>query len=114
MNWKLPFLHKLLYTNGTWAYFCTIATTVVFVMVPFNSLVFGYHPVTFSRDFAIAATIYMPMNVLLMNYVRKPQHSKGQWMANVSNHILCFTYMKVTSLPGWLAGCAAMHAIAFD
>jgi hypothetical protein len=26
--------------------------------------------------------------------VRKPQHMKGQWMAQVSNHILTFTYMK--------------------
>jgi hypothetical protein len=58
------------------------------------SLVFGYHPVVFSRQFAIAATIYLPLNVLLMNYVRKPSHLKGQWMAATSNHVLCFTYMK--------------------
>eukprot|EP00879_Flechtneria_rotunda_P004438 GHRR01004689.1.p1 GENE.GHRR01004689.1~~GHRR01004689.1.p1 ORF type:complete len:1077 (+),score=332.23 GHRR01004689.1:2028-5258(+) len=93
-NWKLPLIHKILYTNGTWAYFCTIITTLVFLFVPFNSLVFGYHPVTFSYEFALAATVYLPMNFLLMNYVRKPQHLKGQWMAQVSNHILTFTYMK--------------------
>jgi hypothetical protein len=34
------------------------------------------------------------MNFLLMNYVHKPAHLKGQWMASISNHVLCFTYMK--------------------
>lgn len=76
------------------SYFTTIITTLVFLFVPFNSLVFGYHPVTFSYEFALAATIYLPLNWMLMNYVRKPQHMKGQWLAQVSNHILCFTYIK--------------------
>jgi len=75
-------------------YFCTILTTIMFLLVPFNSLVFGYHPVAFSFEFALAATIYLPMNFLLMNYVRTPRHLKGLWMAQISNHILCFTYIK--------------------
>lgn len=91
---KLKLVHKILYTNGTWAYFCTIITTLVFLFVPFNSLVFGYHPVAFSYEFALAATLYLPMNFLLMNYVRHPRHLKGQWLAQISNHILTFTYMK--------------------
>jgi hypothetical protein len=78
-------------------YFTTIITTLVFLFVPFNSLVFGYHPVTFSYEFALAATIYLPLNYMLMNYVRKPQHLKGQWLAQVSNHILCFTYIKAVA-----------------
>lgn len=82
---------------GSCRYFTTIITTLVFLFVPFNSLVFGYHPVTFSYEFALAATIYLPLNWMLMNYVRKPQHMKGQWMAQVSNHILCFTYIKAVS-----------------
>jgi hypothetical protein len=32
---------KWLYTNGTWAYFCNIATTPTFLFVPFVSLMFG-------------------------------------------------------------------------
>lgn len=91
---KLPLIHKILYTNGTWAYFCTIVTTLVFLFVPFNSLVFGYHPVAFSYQFALAATLYLPMNFALMNYVRNPRHLKGQWLAQISNHLLTFTYMK--------------------
>lgn len=79
------------------SYFTTIITTLVFLFVPFNSLVFGYHPVAFSYDFALAATIYLPLNFLLMNYVRKPQHLKGHWMAQMSNHILCFTYIKAVA-----------------
>jgi hypothetical protein len=75
-------------------YFCTILTTLVFLFVPFNSLVFGYHPVAFSYEFAVAATVYLPLNFALMNFVRTPGHLKGQWMASISNHILTFTYMK--------------------
>ncbi|WIA20938.1 hypothetical protein OEZ85_005279 [Tetradesmus obliquus] len=97
LNWKLPLVHKILYTNGTWAYFCTILTTLVFLFVPFNSLVFGYHPVAFSYEFAVAATVYLPLNFALMNFVRTPRHLKGQWMASVSNHILTFTYMKAVA-----------------
>lgn len=63
-------------------------------MVPFNSLVFGWHPVAFTKEFALAATVYLPINFLMMNYVRKPSHLKGQWFGSISNHILCFTYMK--------------------
>jgi hypothetical protein len=44
---------------GTWAYFATIATTYMFTLVPFVSLVFGWHPVTFSRPFALASTAYL-------------------------------------------------------
>ena len=29
-----------------------------------------------------------------MNYVRRPAHLRGQWMAQVSNSVLCFTYVK--------------------
>jgi hypothetical protein len=83
-----------LYTNGTWSYFCTIITTTIFTLVPFMSLVFGLHPVSFSMEFALAASIYLPITFLLMNYVRRPAHLKGQWMASVSNHVLCFTYFK--------------------
>jgi hypothetical protein len=61
------------------------------VLVPFISLVFGYHPVAFSKEFAIAATAYLPVNFLVMSYVRQPGHLKGQWLAGISNHVLCFT-----------------------
>lgn len=35
---------------GTWAYFATILTSLTFTLVPFISLVLGWHPVTFSRQ----------------------------------------------------------------
>ncbi len=66
-------------------------------MVPFNSLVFNWQPVAFTKPFVIAATIYLPMNFLLMNYVHKPSHLKGLWFASISNHILAFTYMKAVA-----------------
>ena len=65
----------------------------MFTLVPFMSLVFGLHPVVFSAQFALAATLYLPANFLLMNYVRRPAHLRGQWMASVSNHVLCFTWV---------------------
>jgi hypothetical protein len=37
--------------------------------MPAYQQVFGYHPVTFSYEFALAATIYLPLNWALMNYV---------------------------------------------
>ncbi len=61
---------KWLYTNGTWAYFCNIFTTPTFLVVPFISLMFGIHPVIFSRIFAIAALAYLGTNFLVMNYFR--------------------------------------------
>ncbi|KAF8062642.1 VHA-F [Scenedesmus sp. PABB004] len=97
LNGRLPLVHKMLYTNGTWAYFTTILTTLVFLFVPFNSLVFGLHPVAFGREFALAASLYLPLNFALMNYARTPRHVRGQWMAQVSNHILTFTYMKAVA-----------------
>jgi hypothetical protein len=47
------------FVAGTWAYFATIATSYMFTLVPFVSLVFGWHPVTFSRPFALASTAYL-------------------------------------------------------
>jgi cellulose synthase/poly-beta-1,6-N-acetylglucosamine synthase-like glycosyltransferase len=61
---------KLLYTNGTWAYFCNIFTTPTFLVVPFISLMFGIHPVIFSKTFAVAAVPYLLTNFLVMNYFR--------------------------------------------
>ena len=39
-----------------------IITTAVFTLVPFVSLAFGLHPVAFSAEFALAATVYLPVN----------------------------------------------------
>jgi hypothetical protein len=94
LQWRLHLVHKLLYTNGTYAYFATIATSIVFTLVPFVSLVFGLHPVAFSKTFAIAATVYLPMNFAVQNFAREKAHLRGQWLASISNQVLCFTYIK--------------------
>jgi hypothetical protein len=44
--------------------------------------------------FALAATLYLGATFLVMNYVRKVAHLKGNWFASISNYILCFTYFK--------------------
>ena len=88
---RLPLLHKLLYTNGAYAYLATILTDVAFVLVPFNSLVFGLHPVAFSYQLAVAVSFYLPISFLVTSYVRSRKHSKGQYLASISNHVLCFT-----------------------
>ncbi|KAI8463876.1 MAG: nucleotide-diphospho-sugar transferase [Monoraphidium minutum] len=94
VRWKLPLLHKWLYTNGTWSYFCTVATTWTFLLVPFLSLMFDIQPVAFSRRFALAATLYLSANFLVQNYFHVGDHMRGIWMANVSNVLLSFTYSK--------------------
>lgn len=58
IQWDLPLLQKVLYTNGTWSYFCTILSTFIYTAVPMVSLVWGVHPVTLNRQFALAATLY--------------------------------------------------------
>eukprot|EP00878_Enallax_costatus_P044617 GHUV01053306.1.p2 GENE.GHUV01053306.1~~GHUV01053306.1.p2 ORF type:complete len:203 (+),score=54.94 GHUV01053306.1:406-1014(+) len=93
-NARLPLIHKILYTNGTWAYFATVLTSLTFTMVPFSSLVFGYHPVTFSREFTIASTLYLVCGALLGGFVRRPTHSRGMWLSGISNNLLAFTYAK--------------------
>ena len=40
-------------TTGTWAYFATILTSFTFTLVPFVSLVLGWHPVTFSKQVSV-------------------------------------------------------------
>ena len=65
IRWRLPLLHKWLYNNGTYSYFCTVITTWTFLLVPFISLMFQIQPVKFSKDFAIAATIYLLMNMMV-------------------------------------------------
>jgi hypothetical protein len=54
------------------------------------------HPAVASpaRPAPLPASIYLPLNFLLMNYVRRPSHLRGQWMSAVSNHVLSFTYFK--------------------
>lgn len=94
LRWKLPLLHKLLYTNGTWSYFCTVVTTWTFLLVPFISLMFQIQPVKFGREFALAATLYLFANTVVMNYFHVAEHMRGSWMANVSNYLLAFTYAK--------------------
>lgn len=47
---RLSLLHKLLYTNGTWAYFATVLTSLTFILVPFISLVLGWHPVVITKQ----------------------------------------------------------------
>lgn len=93
-RWKLPLLHKLLYTNGTWSYFCTVFTTWTFLLVPFISLMFQVQPVKFGREFALAATLYLLANSIVMNYFHVAEHMRGTWMANVSNYLLTYTYAK--------------------
>lgn len=66
----------------------------MFTVVPFNSLVFGYHPVTFSRQFAVASTAYLVAVALLSGFVRRPMHSRGMWLSGLSNNLLAFTYAK--------------------
>lgn len=58
IQWDLPLLQKVLYTNGTFAYFCTVLSTFIYTAVPMVSLVWGVHPVTLNRQFALAATLY--------------------------------------------------------
>lgn len=90
-------LHKLLYTNGTWSYFCTVITTWTFLLVPFISLMFQIQPVKFGRQFALAATLYLLSNTVVMNYFHVAEHMRGCWMANVSNYLLAYTYAKAIS-----------------
>uniref|UniRef100_A0A383V9F4 Glycosyltransferase 2-like domain-containing protein n=1 Tax=Tetradesmus obliquus TaxID=3088 RepID=A0A383V9F4_TETOB len=94
LRWKLPLLHKLLYNNGTWSYFCTIITTWTFLLVPFISLMFEIQPVKFGPEFALAASLYLVANFVVMNYFHVAEHMRGIWMANVSNYLLSFTYAK--------------------
>jgi hypothetical protein len=65
LRWKLPLLHKLLYNNGTWSYFCTIITTWTFLLVPFISLMFEIQPVKFGPQFALAASLYLFSNFVV-------------------------------------------------
>jgi hypothetical protein len=52
---RLSLLHKLLYTNGTWAYFATVLTSLTFTLVPFFSLVLGWHPVVITKQASLLA-----------------------------------------------------------
>jgi hypothetical protein len=87
-------LHRLLYTNGTWSYFANVATSVIFGLIPFNSLVLGLHPCTFSVHFAAASMLHLVTGQLLTGFCREPGQMRSMWLAAVSNHVLCFTFLK--------------------
>jgi hypothetical protein len=53
----VPFLPRAP-TPPAGAYFCTILSTFIYTAVPMVSLVWGVHPVTLNRQFALAATLY--------------------------------------------------------
>jgi hypothetical protein len=76
LRWKLPLLHKLLYNNGTWSYFCTIITTWTFLLVPFISLMFEIQPVKFGPEFALAASLYLFSNFVVS---LKSAYQAGSW-----------------------------------
>ena len=65
ISWRLPLVHKWLYLNRMWSYLCTVLTTMTFLVVPFLSLMFDLQPVKFSRQFALAATLYLSANFLV-------------------------------------------------
>lgn len=90
----LPLLHKMLYTYGTYSYFCTVVTTWTFLLVPFMSLMFQIQPVKFGKEFGLAATLYLFANSAVMNYFHVAEHMRGSWMATVSNYLLAYTYGK--------------------
>lgn len=58
---------------------------------------FQIQPVKFGREFALAATLYLIANALVMNYFHVAEHMRGTWMANVSNYLLTYTYTKAIS-----------------
>ncbi len=74
MKSGLPFFQRLWYSYGTWSYFCTIITLPTFILVPFVSLFFGFHPVVVDRMFAISGTAYYVSIYLVQNYCRWVQH----------------------------------------
>lgn len=82
--------------TGTWAYFTTVITTIVFVMIPFNSLVLGVHPVTFSWDLTLASTLYLVVGAAVSNWVPGLNRRRllGMYMSGVCNHLLTPTYFK--------------------
>jgi hypothetical protein len=50
--------------TGTWAYFTTIISSVVYTAIPAISLVWGIHPVVLSGRFTLAATLYFVAGAL--------------------------------------------------
>ena len=54
--------------------------------------VFGIQPVAFGREFALAATVYLPASFLLMNYARRgalapPPHAAGRLVGPPNPHL---------------------------
>lgn len=59
--------------------FCNMITTPVFMLVPLMSIGFGYHPVTISYQYVLAATLYFLLTFAIQFYVRSLRHLKASW-----------------------------------
>ena len=66
---------------GTWSYITNFISTPVFFLVPFFYLVLGLEPVAFSFQLGLAASIYLPISFMMMNYVRDCRDVKAIWLA---------------------------------
>ncbi|KAF8068163.1 midA [Scenedesmus sp. PABB004] len=91
---RAPARLRWLYSTGTWSYVASVVTTWAFLLVPLISLLFEVQPVAFSRQFALAATLYLGSTALVQGYFSVAEHSHGIWLAGVSNQLLALTYAK--------------------
>jgi hypothetical protein len=101
------------------SYLCTVVTTWTFLLVPFLSLMFDLQPVAFSRQFALAATLYLGANFLvrLLVGLKRERESAGfgvplwkpaynnPFSALIPSHLSPPTRSRTTST--WQTTCAA-------
>ena len=49
------------------------------MLVPFMSIVFGYHPVSISFLYVIASTVFLASLLSIQYYVREFDHLRSMW-----------------------------------
>ncbi|KAK9814697.1 hypothetical protein WJX72_010067 [[Myrmecia] bisecta] len=98
---RLPFGLRLMYVSGCWSYVITALATPTFIIIPIISIWSGVFPMVITKLLAVAGALYFLASNLVMFYCHHLGDTEKLWLANVSNHILWWAYMKAALRSFW-------------
>ncbi|KAK9904260.1 hypothetical protein WJX75_007984 [Coccomyxa subellipsoidea] len=90
----LSWFQRLMYCSGVWSYVVGAITAPMFIAIPLVTIWAGVFPIVVSWWAAVGLTVYFLAQYMVLNYVRKFNHIKPLWFANVANNILWWTFVK--------------------
>ncbi|CAL8466081.1 g5617 [Coccomyxa elongata] len=91
---KLSLFMKIMYCSGVWSYIVGALTAPLYIIIPLLTIWAGMFPIVVSWWAAVALTVYMASQTLVLNYSRKLRDIEPLWFASIANNILWWTFVK--------------------